>query len=55
MRLVLRSMTLRMVQKGQSYAFEECRKNNRKDDFEQYLSEKLAALLLDCCRNVADV
>ena len=29
--------------------------NNRKDSFEQYLPEKFAALLHDCCWNVAGV
>ena len=33
----------------------ECKKNNRKDSFEQYLPEKLAAVLHDCCWNVAGV
>ena len=30
--------------------FQEWKKNNRKDNFEQYLLVKLAALLQECCR-----
>ena len=49
------AIAFRMVQIGQQYVFQECRKNNRKDNFEQYLLDKLAALLHDCCKNVAKV
>ena len=48
-------MAFRMVEIEQQYVFQECKKNNRKDSFEQYPLDKLAALLHDCCRNVAGV
>ena len=49
------AMAFRMVEIGQQYVFQECNKNNRNDKFEQYLLDKLAALLPNCCKNVADV
>ena len=48
-----KAMTFRMVEIEQLYEFQECKKNSRKDNFEQYLLDKLAALLPNCCMNVA--
>ena len=50
-----KAIAFRMVEIEQQYVFQECKKNNRKDNFEQYVLDKLAALLHDCCRNVAGV
>ena len=50
-----KAIAFRMVEIGQQYVCQECNKNNRKDKFEQYLLEKLATLLYNCCKNVAVV
>ena len=48
-------MDFRIIELGQQYVLQEYSKNNRKNDFDQYLPENLAALLHDSCRNVAGV
>ena len=48
-------MAFRKVEREQWDVFQECKKNNRNDSFEQYFLDKLAALLHDCCKNVAGV
>ena len=50
-----KTMAFRMIEEKQQYVFQECKKNNRKDNFEKYLLDKLAALLNDCFRNGAGV
>lgn len=49
------TMDFRIATLGQQYVLQECRKNNRKNDFDQYLPKNLAALLHDSCRNVVGV
>ena len=39
------AMAFRKVGIGQWYIFQKCRKNNKKNSFEQYLPEKLAGML----------
>ena len=50
-----KAMAFRMVEIEQQYVFQERKKINRKDNVEQSGLDKLAALLHDCCRNVASV
>ena len=50
-----KAMAFRMVELEQHYVFQECKTDNLKDNFEQYLLDKLAAPLHGCCRNNAGI
>ena len=46
-------MAFRMVEMEQQYVIQEFNKSNQKDNFDQYLLDKVASLLQEFCRNVA--